>query len=171
MLAAAVQVTADSREGAMPGASSLTAALFAALALVAGCGAGGAGTTTDGEALCSAPVTSVAEPTVSPGQTVRVSAVDLWSSCRDHGIADDDGNVSYPDPEPSPLTGLHVRWTQDDTVVDLGTVDADSTAAAELDVTIPADADAGPAELTVGPHSSPAAVTVVTEAASPRTSP
>lgn len=141
------------------------------LLLGSGCTAGGPSGDSGGEAACAAPFTSVAESTVTPGQTIRVAAEGLWSSCRDHAEVDEDGTVSFPDPEPTPLTRLRVRWTQGDTVVDLGTVDADSTAAAELDVTIPAGARTGEAELTVGVYSEPAVVTVVTEAGSPHTSP
>lgn len=139
--------------------------------LVAGCGSDGPATTS-GDAACAAPSTIAAESTVAPGQTVRVQAEGLWSSCRDHGVVDEDGDVQYPDPEPAPLTNLQVRFAQGDAVTDLATVDADDAARVELDVTIPADAAAGPAEITVGRLSSPATVTVVTDgAASPSTSP
>lgn len=153
----------------MTGARSQTAALFA-LALGTGCASGGPGGNSGGEAACAAPMTSVAESTVTPGQTVRVSAEGLWSSCRDHGTVDEDGTVHYPDPEPTPLTEQVVTFGQGGAEVELAVVDAGPAAAVEVDVTIPADAEPGEAELAVG-RAEPAAVTVVTEAGSPRTSP
>lgn len=145
--------------------------LLSPVALIAACGSDGPGASTSGDGACAAPLTSLAEPTVAPGRTVHVQADGLWSGCRDHGYVDEDGNAYYPDPEPTPLTDQVVTFTQGDAEVELAVVDTDSTGAAELDVTIPADAEAGPAEIAVG-RAVPAEVTVVTGGtASPSTSP
>jgi hypothetical protein len=144
-------------------------------ALLAGCGGGDPAATTSDDGACAAPSTFVAEPTIAPGQTVQVVGEDLWSGCRDSGSVAGDGTASYEGWEdvddPTPLTAQPVTWTQGDTVVELAIVDIDPTGAVELDVTVPADARPGAAELAIG-DSLPAEVTVVTDAgASPRTSP
>ncbi|TDC53450.1 hypothetical protein E1212_05975 [Jiangella ureilytica] len=145
--------------------------LLVPVALVAGCGSDGPGASTSGDAACAAPLTFLAEPAVAPGQTVHVQADGLWSGCRDHGYVDEDGRAHYPEPEPTPLTDQVVTFMQGGAKVELTVVDSDPTGAVELDVTIPADAEAGPAVITVG-RAMPAALTVVTdEAASPSTSP
>ncbi|MBB5791880.1 hypothetical protein [Jiangella mangrovi] len=144
--------------------------LLASTAAATGCGASATGpSTSDGEAACAAPFTTVDEPTVAPGQTVEVTAEGLWSSCRDHGASAEDGPVVYSDPEPTPLTAQVVRFTQGGTDVELAVVDTGTDASIEVDVTIPADAEPGPAEIAVG-RADPAAVTVGPGAASPRTS-
>ena len=75
-----------------------------------------------------------------PGQTVTVSAADMWEGCNDQG-----SNPMLP-----PLNNQPVIMTLDDKAVEVGRVSADpNTGLAKTTVTIPAIAAPGKIGLTI----------------------
>ncbi|SDT39180.1 hypothetical protein [Jiangella sp. DSM 45060] len=145
----------------MRAARPVPLALAAALLVATGCGSGDPGTST-GEQACAAPATVVAAETVTPGQTVLVTGLGLWTGCVDSGAAAEDGPVVYDgsDVDPELLTGQAVTWRQGDDVVELAVVDAGVDGSAAAVVTIPAGARDGTGELAVG-IATPVVVSVV----------
>lgn len=104
----------------------------------------------DGDGACAAPRTVASPTTASPGQTVTVTAENLWDGCNDQGDQAD----------PLPLTDQLVTWSQGGRVVDFGTVDADAdTGTAEASIVIPTDAASGTSAIAVG-HSEPASISI-----------
>lgn len=121
-------------------------------------GAGGA----DVAASCAAPSLELSRRTVEPGETVDVVGTAFLHGCADVSTVVDGTAVSLE--TTMPMTTLEVVWLQEGRRTVLASVDADPAAGDfRLAVTVPADADPGPATLRV----SPAEDVTVTVTASP----
>ena len=93
------------------------------------------------EGACAQPLTKASPAQVTPGQTVRVSAADMWVGCNDQG--------SHP--QLPPLKNQPVTMTVDGQRAEVGRVSADpNTGVAQTMVTIPAMAAPGKIGLTIG---------------------
>lgn len=90
-------------------------------------------------AACAQPTSSASRSTVSPGQSVVLTATDMFDGCDDQGYAR--GKRAF--------RGLTVSWTQNSRSTQLDTVDADSAGRMSVRVTIPRDARPGPAALSL----------------------
>lgn len=125
------------------------------LMLVTACSDGGAssdgGGGGAGAGSCAAPQAIVSDATVQPGQRVTVSIEGLFDDCADTNGA----------PTPRPVSGAEVWFHQADHNELVGVADASGPdAAATVEVVVPAEAVAGPADFTIG-VSEPAVLTVV----------
>lgn len=110
----------------------------------------GCSSTASSGGACAQPLTKVSPAQAAPGQTVTVSAADMWEGCNDQG-----SNDKLP-----PLKDQPVTMTLDGKAVEMGRVSADAdTGLAQTKVTIPATAAAGKIDLTIG-IAQPAEVTV-----------
>lgn len=118
------------------------------LAVAAGCAAGPAGPGGSGEPACAAPELTAVPDTVAPGAEVVLTA-EGFTECLDHTSVEL-GRESPDRPTPRPLRDLMVQWTQGATDRDLGLASPDQDGRLRLTLTIPADAAAGTARITVG---------------------
>lgn len=134
---------------------------FLVLGAVTSCGAGATGDPggTGGDAACAAPITEVSDTTVAPGESVVVTAADMWDECIDHDSVAVGEPVDRRTREPRPLTAEPVVWEQNSQDCVLTHADADSDGVIELSVTSPADAQRGKAEIRIG-DAEPATIAV-----------
>ena len=111
--------------------------LMALCLVVAGCSSNPASS----EGVCAQPLTKASPTQVTPGQTVTVSAADMWEGCNDQG-----SNLQLP-----PLKNQPVTMTVDGKAVEVGRVSADpNTGVAQTTVTILSTAAPGKIGLTIG---------------------
>jgi hypothetical protein len=108
-------------------------------ALLTGCSSTEGGSSSSG--ACAQPLTVAAVASVRPGESLDVSAEDMWTECHDQGETD----------PLSPLTNLPVVWRQSGGDVELARVDADpDSGRASATVTVPKDAAVGTAQVVIG---------------------
>jgi len=126
------------------------AGAVAGLALLAGCSAGGGGTSA---AACAGPQLTLSPAEATVGQQVTATVEWLHSGCDDTGGAD----------EERPLVDVPVSFVQGGTTVLLDEVSGTGERySATLVFPVPAEATPGPAELTVaGSGVLPATLTVL----------
>ena len=105
-----------------------------------------------GEPSCVQPQTSLSDTSLSPGESVTVSAPYQWVDCYDTGQG---GN-------PPPMKQVSVWWRQEGAEAKLGTAVPDRDSFATMVVQVPVGAKAGAAELQMGTASS-AAVTITAD--------
>lgn len=90
---------------------------------------------------CPQPLTKVSPTQVTPGQTVTVSAADMWQGCNDQG-----SNPKLP-----PLEDQRVIMAVGGKTVEVGRISADpNTGVAQIKVTIPTTVAPGKIDLTIG---------------------
>ena len=109
------------------------------------------------EASCIPPETTVTPAQATPGQSVHVKTVFMWSGCDDQGTGDH-GHA---------LQGQTLTWRESTESTELTRVDADpTTGEGRATVKIPAAATPGTAEIQVG-DSSVATITVLASTSTP----
>jgi hypothetical protein len=127
------------------GAAAVVLVLTAATA----CGDGDSSGARPGVAAsCAAPEIQLSRPTAAPGEEIRVAGRWFVADCYDTGQPG----------SPPPSTDLPVTFTGAGGAEALSRVDAGADGSVRLTVTVPDDAAAGPARITVG--SASAALTV-----------
>lgn len=121
-----------------------------AVAVVAVAAVGLAGCTGSGSSgSCVSPSISLSSDELRPGERVTVVGDAFVHGCADTSAVVD-GVVVRGEPQ-SPATGLAVVWGQGGRTETLATVDADARGQFSVAVTVPADAQEGPATLRVEP--------------------
>ncbi|WP_413452868.1 hypothetical protein AA0Y32_08525 [Georgenia phoenicis] len=136
----------------------------AAVMVIALSGCGGSAGETPGvsSGACEGPALKAVQTTVSQGGTVTVEGTAMQDGCADSVSVDEEGNhVSHE--TAVPLEGIELQLTAGDAPpVALTRVDAGEDGTFTVDVTIPADAELGAAEIAAaGTHAAPAQITVV----------
>ena len=86
------------------------------------------------------PTVSLSASTVKPGEVLTVTGADFFDGCDD----------TQDDPEAEPAKNVPVIWVQGDTQSTLASLAADGDGVVAGTVTVPAQAQAGEATLSVG---------------------
>lgn len=117
-----------------------------------------------GERACTAPRATLSDTTVAPGDSIVISGDEMFRGCVDYDSVPDAAPPGWSpkeNPDTGPLTDQAIVWRQDSIEIVLGTVDATNSGVIEVTVTVPNNAEPGPAEIQVGAVD-PAVVTIAT---------
>ena len=118
-----------------------------------------------GGGACTAPRTVLSDTTVAPGDSIVISGDEMFRGCVDHDSVPDTPPPGWSPSEnldTGPLTDQVIVWRQESSEFVLGAVDADASGVIKITVTVPSNAEPGPAEIQVG-DVAPTAVTVTSE--------
>ena len=98
-------------------------------------------------AICAAPTLSVAPDEAAPGSSVSVQGSGFMSECRDMLVCTPPADCSPEGPAP-PEANVAIAFVQSDRTWELAVVNASSDYTFDVTVTIPEDAEPGPASFT-----------------------